>query len=127
MLVRKSDGADLAVRAIREDGADRQGFCSGFRFRGAMEFHDVCVDRLGMNGGGFLLSGRRKNHAVHPLGFGGKVGLDISLQAPAVGLLVGSLDGANVGVGTTNQNVIEESFLCAGAFERVVEAPDILL
>ncbi len=127
VLVGVGDGADLGVGAGGEDGADGELFGADAGFGGAVDFGDVGVDGLRDCGGGVFGSGGGEDHAEHAFGFGGEVFADVLFEGAAVGALVGLFDGGKVSVGAADEDVVEEVFVCAGAFEGVVETPDVLL
>jgi len=98
VFVGLGDGADLAVGAVGEDGADLEGVGADFGFGGAVDFGDVRVDGLGVDGGGVFLSAGGEDHEEHAFGLHGEVVFDVLFQGATVGALVGLLDGVHVGV-----------------------------
>lgn len=70
VLVGLGNGADLAVGAIGEDGANGELLRPGLGFGSAMEFSDISVDRLWENRGRLFLSSGSEDHEVHALRLG---------------------------------------------------------
>ena len=129
-LVGEGDGADLPVRAGRQDRADGELVGAGgaaAAFGRAVQFCHVGVHVLGQHGRGVFWSGPCQDHHEHAFCFHRGVAADVRFEAAVRGLLVGLFDGGHVGVRAPDQDVVQESFVRACAREGAEEAEDVLL
>lgn len=127
LLVGVRDGADLAVAAVAEDGADGELVGADAGLAGAVDLADVGVDGGREAGGGIFLAGGGEDHGEEAFGFGGEVAADVRFEAAVVGGLVGVFDGLQVGVGAADEDVVEPVFFGADAGDGAVEEEDVLL
>lgn len=126
-LVGEGDGAEGAVAAGGDEGADGERVRAEAGFGGAVELGDVGVGVVGEDGGGVFLAGGGEDHGEEAGGFAGEVGGDGGGEGAVVGGLVGALDGVQIGVGAGEENVVQEGFVGADAFEGFVRVVDVLL
>jgi len=126
-LVGVRDGAQMAVAAVRDDGADGHGVAAEFgRFRRAMQVRDVGVDLLREDGRRVFLPGGGEHHGEQPLRFQRQVVAYVAFQRPRVFGGVGGLDGVHVGVGAREQHVVEDAFFGPRAREGFVQVVHVL-
>lgn len=76
-LVGLHDGADLAVAARSENGADGHLVSAGFAFGGAVHVFDVLFCLLGDDGRRLFSSAGGHDHVEHAFGLHAQVTLDV--------------------------------------------------
>ena len=127
VFVGEGDGADLAIAAVGENGADGQLLGANFGLGGAVELRYVRVNVLRQHGSRVFLPRAGYDHHVHTFRLPAEVAAHVRVQAAVVRLLVGLLDGGHIGVATPDEHVVEQGFFGSYALERFVEAPYIML
>ena len=100
---------------------------AGFALYGAVELRDVRLNLLLDEGGRVFLPGGCEDHGEEAFGFGGEVLADVGVEGSLVGVLVGGFDGVHVCVAASDEDVVKEGFVGAGAFESFVQGIDIVL
>lgn len=126
-LVGVGDGADGAVAAGGEEGADGELVGAEAGLGGAVELGDVGLDLLRQDGRGVFLAGGGQDHGEEAGRFAGEVGAHVGGEGAGEGFLVGGFDGVQVGVGASEEDVVEEVFVGADAFEGFVDVLHVLV
>lgn len=119
-LVGFDDFADGAVAAVGEEGAHGELVRAEAAFGRAVELADVGVDLLREHGRGLFLAVGGEDHGEEAIGFAGEVAAYVGFEGAVEFLLVGDFDGVEVGVGAREEDVVEESLICARAFKGFV-------
>lgn len=125
-LVGLHDGADLAVAARGENGADGHLVSAGFAFGGTVHVFDVLLRLLGDDGRGIFGSAGGHDHVEHAFGLHAQVALDVRLEGFAVHVLVVLFDGIHVCVGACKEDVVQSTLLGAETFDTLVNDPAVL-
>ena len=92
-----------------------------------MQGGDVGVHGGGEDGRGFFGARAAEDHGEEAGGLAGEVAGDGGVEGAVVGGVVGLFDGVEVGVGTGEEDIVEEGFAGAEAGEGFVEEEDVLL
>lgn len=126
LLVLVGNGADLVVVAQAEDAAHAELVGTQLALSGGVQGVHVAVD-VGLDDGGRVLGARGLQDDLKvAFGLQAQVSFDSRDQILVEGVSVGRLDGVDVGVGATEEHIIEDAFLGAWTGHAVKECVDVV-
>lgn len=125
LFVGVGNGTQLIVVSLRKDAADENLVRARLALGGSVQLHDVGVNLLRNDGSRVLCAVGGQDHHEVALRLHAEIALNRLLEAAAEGLVIGLLDGVEVGVGARQQDVVEDELLGAGAAHGVEEVVDV--
>lgn len=127
LLITVGNRSELCVVALSQHIADKQLICSDFAFGSFVQLRDITINLLWIDWHRVLVPVACQNHQEMTLGLHAEIGLDGRLEGLAICLLICFFNRTNIGVGASQENIVQDRLLCTNTVHGIVKKPDILL